>query len=407
MENNFLEVISNMTSSIAQEDWKTTIDDLVQSLRKIFVFDNLVIFISEKAENPPEVVYARSLGRGRKAEADAAWGETVTNQVLATGKIVQSNPQPAVEDDRVLSPYVLGLPLNMLKARGALILIRFGGPDFTPEQLNLAKLFAANLTYVFERRFFRESLVQFESVKLLTQLQDDFIATISHDFNTPLGFIKGYTTSLLRTDISWDSETTFEFLTIIDEETDQLINLIRQLLDSALLKNGKQPMDFQPVRLDSLIRDLITRLTSRKKEVIIQLVSDKIPPIQADSNRLVQVFENLIDNASKYAPGSIIAITIYNRIDHLVVDVMDHGPGIPEEHHPFLFERFYRVPGQNEKRGTGLGLFICKEIVNAHCGSIFVESSYGQGTIFHIELPVLQPGNYPQVSKDKEVGNGD
>jgi len=393
MDNKTLEVISNMTGSIAQDNWKAAIDDLVRSLRKIFVFDNLVVYLSEKAGNPPEAVYARSLGRGRQAEADASWGENITNQVLSTGKIVQTNPQITAEDNRVLSPFVLGLPLNMLEARGVVILIRFGGPDFTPEQLNLAKIFAADLTHVFERRFFRENLIQFESVKLQTQFQDDFIATISHDFNTPLGFIKGYTTSLLRSDITWDSETTQEFLTIIDEETDQLINLIGQMLDSARLKNGKLPMDFQPIRLDSTIRDIITRLNSRKKESIIEFESDKIPPIQADSNRLVQVFENLIDNANKYAPGSNISITVKNCIDNLVVDFADHGPGIPDEHLPFLFERFYRVPGQSEKRGTGLGLFICKEIVCAHNGDISVESSSEHGTIFHIKLPVLQPGN--------------
>jgi signal transduction histidine kinase len=397
MENKTLEVISNMTGSIAQDNWRTAIDDLVRSLRKIFVFDNLVVYLSEKAGNPPEAVYARSMGRGRQAEADAAWGENITNQVLATGKIVQSNPQVTVEDDRVLSPYVMWLPLNMLEARGVLILIRFGGPEFSSEQLSLARIFAANLTHVFERRIFRENLIQFESVKLQTQLQDDFIATISHDFNTPLGFIKGYTTSLLRSDITWDPETTQEFLTIIDEETDQLINLIGQMLDSARLKNGKLPMDFQPIRMDSMVRDLITRLTSRKKEAIIEFTSDKIPPIQADSNRLVQVFENLIENANKYAPGSAITITIHNGIDHLVVDVADKGPGIPEEHIPYLFERFYRVPGQSEKRGTGLGLFICKEIVDAHHGNISVETSSEQGTIFHIKLPVLQPGNYSPV----------
>jgi len=327
MDNKTLEVISNMTGSIAQDNWKAAIDDLVRSLRKIFVFDNLVVYLSEKAGNPPEAVYARSLGRGRQAEADASWGENITNQVLSTGKIVQTNPQITAENDRVLSPFVLGLPLNMLEARGVVILIRFGGPDFTPEQLNLAKIFAADLTHVFERRFFRENLIQFESVKLQTQFQDDFIATISHDFNTPLGFIKGYTTSLLRSDITWDSETTQEFLTIIDEETDQLINLIGQMLDSARLKNGKLPMDFQPIRLDSTIRDIITRLNSRKKESIIEFESDKIPPIQADSNRLVQVFENLIDNANKYAPGSNISITVKNCIDHLVVDfaIMDQA----------------------------------------------------------------------------------
>jgi signal transduction histidine kinase len=391
MDNTTLEVLSSMIESIANENWKDAMDDLVRSLRKIFVFDNLVVYLSENAANSPEAVYARSLGRGRQAEADAAWGENITNQVLSSGKIVQSNPKVTDANNRVLSPFILGLPLNMLKSRGVLILIRFGGPDYTSDQLNLAKIFATNLSHVFERRFFRENLIQFESVKLQTQLQDDFIATISHDFNTPLGFIKGYTTSLLRSDITWDSETTQEFLTIIDEETDQLINLIGQMLDSARLKNGKLPMDFQPIRMDSLVRDIITRICSRKKETIIEFKSDKIPPIQADSNRLVQVFENLIENAHKYAPGSKISITIHNGIDHLVVDFADYGPGIPDEHIPYLFERFYRVPGQSEKRGTGLGLFICKEILDAHHGSISVDTSIKHGTTFHIKLPVLQP----------------
>jgi signal transduction histidine kinase len=259
-------------------------------------------------------------------------------------------------------------------------------------------VFAAMLTHILDRHFFNECLVQFESVKHQTQLQDDFIATISHDFNTPLGFIKGYTTSLLRSDIVWDANTVQEFLTIIDDETDHLIGLIGQMLDSARLKNSKLPMDFQPIRLDSLIRDLITRLCNRKKELKIHFESEKVPPIQADSNRIVQVFENLIDNATKYAPDSSILINIYNNIDNLGIDISDDGPGIPNEHLPFLFERFYRVPGQSEKRGTGLGLFICKEIVQAHNGNISVVSSTGQGTIFHIDLPILQPGNsMPEV----------
>jgi signal transduction histidine kinase len=400
MENKTLEILSNMVEAIAIDDWKQAIDSLVRSLRRIFVFDNLVVYLSEKTDKPPEAVYARSLGRGRQAEADAAWGENIANQVLATRSIVQSTPPDEARDDRVLSPYMVGLPLDMVEARGVLILIRFGGPEFTNEQLHLAKLFAANLVTVFERRYFKEFMVQFENVKSHTQLQDDFITTISHDFNTPLGFIKGYTTSLLRADITWDTNTVQEFLTIIDEETDQMISLIGQMLDSARLKNGKLPMDFQPIRLDSLIRDLITRTCLRKKELRISFETARIPPIQADSNRLVQVFENLIDNANKYAPGSPISITISNGIDHLDVDVADNGPGIPIEHVSYLFERFYRVPGQVEKRGTGLGLFICREIILAHNGNISVETSVGEGTIFHINLPVLQPGNYLSV-----VGN--
>jgi len=397
MEDKVLDSFVDMIDSVAQEDWRAAIDALVRSLRRIFVFDNLVVYLSENPGKSPEAVYARSLGRGRQAEADVTWGENIINQVLTTSNLVLSNPPELIEGDRVSSPYVLGLPLNMLEARGVLIIIRFGGPEFLPEQVRLAKLFAVNLTYVFDRRFFSECLVQFESVKYQTQLQDDFIATISHEVNTPLGFIKGYTTSLLRSDIAWDQSTRQEFLTIIDEETDHLIGLIGQMMDSARLKNGKLPINFQPIHLDSLIRDLLTRVNSRNKGLLIELNSEKIPPIQADSTRIVQVFENLIDNAVKYAPGSPISINIHNKIDHLELDVSDHGPGIPEEHIPFLFERFYRVPGQAEKRGTGLGLFISKEIILAHHGSISVKTSSEQGTTFQIDLPVLQPIIYSNV----------
>jgi signal transduction histidine kinase len=398
MEDKILESLVNMVESIPNEDWRKAIDLVVRSLRKFLIFDNLVIYLTETNDKPLEAVYARSLGRGRTAEAEAAWGENVVNQVLATKKVVLSNPKETIKDDRILSPYLLGLPINILQANGVLIIIRFGGPEFTNEQVQYAKLFSANLTNIFERRFFGESLIQLESIKYQTQLQDDFIATISHEFNTPLGFIKGYTTSLLRLDIAWDPSTIQEFLTIIDDETDHLIGLIGHLLDSARLKNGKLPINFQPIHLDSLVRDLTTRICSRNKEIRIELTSEKVPPIQGDSTRIVQVFENLIENAIKYASGSPISINIYNRIDHLEVDFSDQGPGIPKEHIPYLFERFYRVPGQVEKRGTGLGLFICKEIMLAHHGSITVDSESELGTIFHIILPILQPGNYSQVT---------
>ena len=399
MEDKILDYLSKMIKSISNEDWRSAIDSLVHDFRKIFIFDNLVIYLSEQSDKPLEVVYARSLGRGRQAEADAAWGENIINQVLSTRDVVVSNPFEIKIDNRILSPYLLGLPLNLVKARGVLIIVRFGGPEYLAEQIQLARLFVANLACVFDRRFFAECLVQFENVKNQTQLQDDFIATISHDFNTPLGFIKGYSTSLMRSDIAWDANTVQEFLTIIDEETDHLIALIAQLLDSARLKNGKLPINFQAIRLDSLIKDLITRVSSRNKQVQLDLTSDKIPPIQADSTRMVQVFENLIENAIKYAPGTLISIKIHNRIDHLEVDLSDQGPGIPKQHIPFLFERFYRVPGNAEKRGTGLGLFICKEIILAHHGTISVENGENRGIIFHIDLPVLQPGIYsPEIA---------
>jgi len=197
---------------------------------------------------------------------------------------------------------------------------------------------------------------------------------------------------LLRSDTTWAPATQREFLTIIDEESDHLINLIDHILDSARLQSGNMPMDFQPVRLDSLLRDVVLRFQSRHKTMEVSLDLDPAgsAPIQADTVHLTQVFDNLFENAIKYAPDSPISISLKSSLDKQIVSFADHGPGIPSEHLPFLFERFYRVPGQPHKRGTGLGLFICKQIILAHHGQISVKTAPGKGTTFLIELPMSQ-----------------
>jgi two-component system sensor histidine kinase BaeS len=132
------------------------------------------------------------------------------------------------------------------------------------------------------------------------------------------------------------------------------------------------------------------RIQGRHKtlEVVLDLVPAR--PIQADTVRLTQVFDNLFDNAIKYAPGSEITISLKVNPDKQIVTFADRGPGIPAEHLPFLFERFYRAPGHPSRRGTGLGLFICKQIVQAHHGQISAKTAPGKGTAFIVELPVRQ-----------------
>jgi signal transduction histidine kinase len=148
-------------------------------------------------------------------------------------------------------------------------------------------------------------------------------------------------------------------------------------------------MDFQPVRLDSVLRDVVMRFQTRHKEMEIDLDIDPAASvsIEADTVRLTQVFDNLFENAIKYAPGSPISISLKSNQHKQFVTFADRGPGIPSEHLPFLFERFYRVPGHPNKRGTGLGLFICKQIILAHHGQISVKTAPGKGTTFLIELP--------------------
>ncbi len=387
MDSETLDIFTRLSSSIVRDDWKKSLNSLFTLLRKIFVFDNLAIYLGEGTGNSPEVVYARAAGRGRNKEAEASWGEEIANQVISSGKVTQCIPAKQKSSDRTAMPHLLGLPLILPDRRGALVFVRFGGPKFSLEQMPLAAMAATQAARALEQNILLESLTQLEHARHRAQLQDDFIATISHELHSPLGFIKGYTTTLLRSDTTWDSATQQEFLAIIDEESDHLLTLIDHMLDSARLQSGNMSMDFQLVRLDSLLRDMAQRINGHHKEVDVILNLIPVPPIQADTVRLSQVFDNLFDNAIKYAPGSKITISLQAKDNWRIITFSDLGPGIPPEHIPFLFERFYRVPGQFSKSGTGLGLFICQQIIQAHHGRISVKTAPGKGTSFRIELP--------------------
>jgi signal transduction histidine kinase len=214
------------------------------------------------------------------------------------------------------------------------------------------------------------------------------VSTISHELRTPLGFIKGYSTSLLRQDTIWDESTQREFLNIIDEEADRLTRLIEDMLESARLQSKTLQFKFSPVRIDALLRDVATRINTHHPDLKINFDIKLLPPVRGDAVRLSQVFENLFSNAIKYAPNSEINISVTPVDDKVRVSFADKGEGIPEDYLPFVFERFYRVPGERTVTGTGLGLYICKQIVMAHHGNIWVESVLDEGTTFFIELPV-------------------
>ena len=225
-------------NAVQEKDWRTALDSLIQSLREILVFDNLAIFIIEKDGKTSEIAYARAIGREKNAEADANWGEAISAEVIERAEIVLQKPNAVSEKQkRIDETFLIGLPLNASgKLIGAMSLIRFGGPEYSQEHIDLASLASSVVSYIFEKRTLQETITELESVQRQMRLQDDFVSTISHELRTPLGFIKGYSTTLLRDDTEWDEETQRELLTIIDEETDHLNDLIGNLLDSARLE---------------------------------------------------------------------------------------------------------------------------------------------------------------------------
>jgi signal transduction histidine kinase len=370
-------------------DWKDAFGQLLTQMRPDFMHDNVALYVLDSRRRNLEVAYARAAGRGRSAEADVTWGEALAGEVLARNQTIERVPGAEPSTDRLQRTYVMGLPVIVAgRTEGALVFVRFGGPEYSDLHRALADWFADTAGSLLESRGLLAARAELEVAQRQMRLQDDFVSTISHELRTPLGFIKGYTTSLLRRDANWDESTQLEFLSIIEDETDHLGLLLENMLESARLQSRTAKFRLQRVQLDALTQDVITRFRLRHPDLQIQEEIAEVPAISGDATRLVQVLDNLFGNAVKYAPGSPLAVRVSSTERHVHFSLADRGPGIPEEYLPFVFERFYRAQADPSATGTGLGLYITKQIVLAHHGKIWVESEPDQGTTFFIEIPL-------------------
>jgi len=372
------------------EPWKTKLDDIFAIARHSLIFDNLAIYGPELDAIPSDVIYAKSIGRGKAAEADVTWGSAVISRVLKEKQIIIDTPQDVHGKDRLELAYILGLPIFLSPTlTSALVFIRYGGPNYSEKDQQQILQLADPVTSVLRQKYLSEFAQMLESEKSTAQLQYDFINTISHELRSPLGFIKGYTTTLLRDDTQWDRSTQIDFLQIIERESNNLTELIDNLLDSSRLQSGLMKFNLQAVRLDSLIRDEINRSLIADPGQKIELICEcDIPAIQADARRLAQVFDNLLANALKYARQAPITVSLNTDEKNVVIKFADKGPGIPKAYLSKIFTRFFRVPENSlREHGSGLGLSICKQIIELHQGSIQVQSDES-GTIFTILLPL-------------------
>ncbi len=380
----YIDLLSNRVS------WRESLDELFSLVREDLIFDNLVIYQTDTESSSLDVLFAKSTGRGKKAEADAAWGDQIANRVLQEKRTLVEEPQKNENQDRLTAPFLLGLLIEPVDCfSGVLVLIRFGGPTFTEAEIQFAELIGNLTTAIVRRKISNQLISKYEEIKSISKLQFDFINSISHELRSPLGFIKGYTTTLLRPDTDWDRDTQKDFLEIIERETNNLTSLIEDLLDSSRLQSGHMKFEFHQVRLDSLLRDEINRIHLTNPHLITELDFDpNIPAIEGDPRKLAQVFDNLLSNEIKYAPGATVKVALQKRKNALVIIFSDNGPGISEVYLPMLFTRFFRVPESSMKaHGSGLGLFICKQIIEHHEGSIEASSS-ASGTTFTITLPL-------------------
>ncbi len=223
------------------------------------------------------------------------------------------------------------------------------------------------------------------------QLRSTFVSIVTHELQTPLSIIKGYASTLARRDVEWQPDFVSDSLQIIEEEADRLSRLVSDLLEVSQIETHGIRVEPVQVDLRSLFEHAVARLRAAHPQTPLNLGIEGEPAmINVDPDRLEQVLINLVDNAIKYSPrGSPVNISLSSAPEEIHFSVSDRGVGIPENQRERIFDRFYRVDNSaaRKAKGTGLGLFIVRAIVEAHGGRIWVDSAPGQGSTFHVVLP--------------------
>jgi signal transduction histidine kinase len=331
-----------------------------------------------------------------------------TDQVLlfsSSGEVLEAIQNMSAENRALLEESVgpRGTPHSAIAAPlisrgerlGVLVLENLrGGGRFMEADLGFVQALAGLIALAVDKERLRREAEQARVLHEANRLKSELLSTLSHEMRTPLASIKGYATALLLDPAAWDEDTKREYLTIINEETDNLQDLISDLLESSIIEAGLLRIEKQPVLLARTAGRVVEQamLRTRKHRFVVSFPTD-FPVVEADPRRIEQVLHNLVDNSVKYSPdGGLIVIRGEVREGGVVISVADQGVGIAPEHLNRLFERFFRIKSGLGPRvvGTGLGLPIARTIVESHGGQIWAESAVGLGTSMFFTLPLAE-----------------
>jgi signal transduction histidine kinase len=235
----------------------------------------------------------------------------------------------------------------------------------------------------------------------LNQLKSNFIANISHELRTPLTHIKGYVELLLSGSMGPLVEQQEKSLTVVQRATERLETQIEDLIRFSLASRGDFTLSFAPIRLKTLADWIASRSVEKACEKNLELITDipeGLPLILGDTEKLSWAVMQLVDNAIKFTPdGGWVALRASQTEESAEIEVQDSGIGIPTHRFEEIFEPFHQLDGSATRRygGTGLGLALVRQIIEAHGSSIQLESQMGRGTRFHFLLPIVE--QTPQI----------
>ena len=221
------------------------------------------------------------------------------------------------------------------------------------------------------------------------KMKSEFISSVSHELRTPLTAINGWAETIQRGEVR-DAEDVKKGMGIIVSEAKRLTNMVEELLDFSRMEDGRFTLSMEPVDLKAEFEDAVYTYREFFRKEGIELTytdsEEEFPPVNADPERLRQVFSNLLDNAAKHG-GSCgrIDCAIRQEDDWAVITIRDYGPGVPVDELPLIKTKFYK--GSSKARGSGIGLAVCEEIVSRHGGELIIGNAEGGGCIVTIRLP--------------------
>ena len=290
------------------------------------------------------------------------------------------------------SAQALYVPLSAARGIVGILGVRPAEPRrlLAPEQVLLLETFASQTALALERAILTEE-TQRAQVQIETErLRSSLLSSVSHDLRTPLAAITGAASSMLEGGATLDVSTHRELLQTIYEEADRLNRLVGNLLEMTRLESGAFEVHKEWQPLEEVIGAALTHLETRLRDhPLTTHLPVNLPLLPLDSVLIEQVLMNLLDNAIKYTPpGSPITLAACATPGVVTIEVADRGPGIPPGDEQRIFEKFYRAQRSGERRGVGLGLAICRGIIETHGGRIWAGNRPGGGVVFRFTLPI-------------------
>jgi two-component system sensor histidine kinase KdpD len=370
---------------------------------------------------PPSMT---QISPGNEEQAAATWAlrhgrfvtlyETACEEIASPSvdarehSLTRSTANPLRQRSLCLIPLTLGLKgigvlrLGLLDVPGRFPHAEFLGarPLISHEHTSFFWTFLDQVTALVERARLQQETMRMAILERTDALRAALLSSVSHDLRTPLTAIKAAASSLLQRDVSWDEEAWRGFAAVIVREADRLNRLVGNLLDMSRIEEGALKPEKEEYALTALIHDVLNRLGSlfAGRRVEIHLPDDLLL-IEVDCLQIDQVLTNLLENAVRHTPaGTPLEVSASLKEHEILISIADRGPGIPQEDLERVFDKFYRVfsgyhASGSTPAGSGLGLSVCRGLVEAHDGRIWAQARESGGLVVSVALPCLARRN--------------